>query len=103
MSNSVESSIGDLTTGSIFPSPSISTSGTLFYSDTRLSKIESLLERIAESLERMAPPKDERPLCAFCNCRCEDDCYDHIGYGTQWDGECICCDCLQRALEGLSK
>lgn len=80
----------------------LGTTGTITYGSST-ANIERLLERIADALDRIAPAKDERSVCAFCDLRCEDEFYDHLGYGTKYDGKIICSGCIEKALEGLKK
>ena len=64
------------------------------------ANIERQLERIADALDRMAPPKVDRPICHFCGK--QFDYGEHLGYGTTYDEKHICADCLQVALDLFS-
>lgn len=62
--------------------------------------IEAELKRIADALEKLVPPADERMICHFCGTRF--DFGEVLGYGTTYDGKRVCADCLQVALDSFS-
>lgn len=76
--------------------PSDYSSG-MFTLGSPYANIERQLERIANALEKLAD--DGSRECTLCHRMAH--CYTDMPYGTDIDGEIVCADCLQRALDAL--
>lgn len=77
-----------------FPADSSSSSFTLL---APYANIERQLERIANALEKLAD--DGSRECTICHRLSHF--YTDMPYDTDLDGELVCADCLQRALDML--